>query len=77
MYRGRASALFKAVHRASQTLVALKLYRKKKLSVLNRCQVEREARLQTQLSHPHIVQLYAAFEDEKHVYMVQVRCIAS
>ncbi len=34
-------------------------------------QVEREIRIHSQLDHPNIVQLYAAFEDSKHVYLVQ------
>lgn len=38
-----------------------------------RHQVEREVRLHISLDHPHIVRLYAAFEDADHVYLVQVR----
>ena len=51
--------------------VALKLYRKAKLTPLNVAQVERESRLQLGLSHPHIIQLYAAFEDMNNYYLVQ------
>jgi hypothetical protein len=36
LYRSKASHLHRAVHRGSGTTVALKTYRKKKLSVLNR-----------------------------------------
>ncbi len=36
-----------------------------------RYQVEREIRIHVQLDHVNIIKLYAAFEDEKNVYMVQ------
>jgi serine/threonine protein kinase len=36
-----------------------------------RYQVEREIRIHIQLDHVNIIKLFAAFEDEKHVYMVQ------
>lgn len=39
VYRGRASALFRAKHRASKMPIALKLYRKKKLTPLTTHQV--------------------------------------
>jgi hypothetical protein len=37
LYRGRSSAVFYASHCASGTPVALKLYKKRRLSTLNRC----------------------------------------
>lgn len=37
LYRGRSSAVFYASHSASNTPVALKLYKKQRLSTLNRC----------------------------------------
>ncbi len=33
--------------------------------------MEREVRLHINLRHENIIHLFAAFEDEKHVYMVQ------
>lgn len=33
--------------------------------------MEREIRIHIQLDHEYIIRLYAAFEDEKNVYMVQ------
>ncbi|KAG2429677.1 hypothetical protein HYH02_014015 [Chlamydomonas schloesseri] len=71
LYRGKTSLLYMATDRISGVQVALKLYRKRKLSVLNRYQVEREVRLHINLHHENIIHLFAAFEDEKHVYMVQ------
>lgn len=114
LYKGKASVLFQATCRRSTTTVALKLYRKHKLSQLNwfqvgcihvslctarallrvlnarmvvacmvqehptstpqhphQPQVEREIRIHSQLDHPNIIKLYGAFEDGKHVYLVQ------
>ncbi len=58
-------------HHSPTPQVALKLYRKRKLSLLNRYQVEREIRIHIQLEHENVIRLYVAFEDEKNVYMVQ------
>lgn len=33
--------------------------------------VEREIRLHAALQHEHIIQLYGAFEDDRHVYLAQ------
>lgn len=71
LYRGKTSLLYMATDKRSGMQVALKLYRKRKLSTLNRYQVEREIRLHINLNHENIIRLFAAFEDEKHVYMVQ------
>jgi len=71
LYKGKASLLYSATCRASGTRVALKLYRKARLSELNWYQVTREVNLHSRLSHPHIVDLFAAFEDKDHVYLVQ------
>jgi len=71
LYRGKTSLLYMATDKKSGIQVALKLYRKRKLSTLNRYQVEREIRIHIQLDHVNIIKLFAAFEDEKNVYMVQ------
>ncbi|KAJ9516181.1 hypothetical protein QJQ45_024610, partial [Haematococcus lacustris] len=71
LYRGKTSLLYMATDRKSGMQVALKLYRKRKLSTLNRYQVEREIRIHIQLDHVNIIKLFVAFEDEKNVYMVQ------
>ncbi len=39
---------------------------------VRRCQVDRELRLHARLTHPNVIALYAAFEDDDHVYLVQV-----
>eukprot|EP00798_Chlamydomonas_sp_ICE-L_P005086 gene5086-34884_t len=71
LYRGKTSLLYSATCKKSGMHIALKLYRKKKLSVLNRYQVEREIRIHISLDHENCIKLYAAFEDKKNVYMVQ------
>lgn len=72
LYKGKASLLYSATCKASGARVALKLYRKARLSELNWWQVTREVRLHARLAHPHIIALYAAFEDSDAVYLVQV-----
>uniref|UniRef100_A0A7S3VNV4 Protein kinase domain-containing protein n=1 Tax=Dunaliella tertiolecta TaxID=3047 RepID=A0A7S3VNV4_DUNTE len=71
LYRGKTSLVYMATDKQSGIQVALKLYRKRKLSTMNRYQVEREMRIHIQLDHVNIIKLYAAFEDDKNVYMVQ------
>ena len=71
LYKGKASLLYSATCKASGARVALKLYRKSRLSDLNWWQVAREVRLHARLAHPAIVDLYAAFEDADHAYLVQ------
>ena len=51
--------------------LAVKTYRKRRLSALNRRQVAREVAIHAQLGHPHVVALYAAFEDADKVYLLQ------
>ncbi|CAL8463348.1 g2882 [Coccomyxa elongata] len=69
LYKGKASLLYKAICILSGLPVALKLYRKQRLSALNWYQVQREIRIHSQLQHGNIVQMYAAFEDSDHVYL--------
>ena len=76
VYVGKTSRLYAATDRQTGTPVALKLYRKAKLTVLGAFQTKREARLHLQLSHPNIIQLYGAFEDENNRYLVQVHAWA-
>ncbi|PRW57075.1 aurora other [Chlorella sorokiniana] len=70
LYKGKASTLYQATDKVSGVVVALKSYSKRRLSDLNWYQVEREIRLHSQLRHPNIIQLYAAFEDDNYVFMV-------
>ncbi|MEW5301362.1 MAG: hypothetical protein WDW36_004225 [Sanguina aurantia] len=67
---GAASAVFCGVCLKSALPVAIKVYLKSKLSKLNRRQVEREINIHSSLNHPHIVDFYAAFEDDARIYLV-------
>lgn len=67
---GGASAVYQAVSRNTGFGVALKLYFKRKMTLLNVHQVHREVRIHICLDHPNIVDLWGAFEDEDHVVLV-------
>lgn len=51
--------------------VAVKIYHRDKLNGLNVRQISREIEIQSSLSHPNIIKLYAAFEDVQAIYLVQ------
>ncbi|EFJ40677.1 hypothetical protein VOLCADRAFT_69208, partial [Volvox carteri f. nagariensis] len=68
---GAASNVYYAICRKSTQPVAIKMYLKSKLSKLNRRQVEREINIHSSLSHPNIIDFYAAFEDDERIYLVQ------
>lgn len=67
---GAVSCVYFALCRKSCLRVAIKVYQKAKLSQLNAHQVQREIAIHASLNHPHIVDLYAAFEDETGIYLV-------
>ncbi|CAK0734417.1 hypothetical protein CVIRNUC_000428 [Coccomyxa viridis] len=68
---GALSEVFQAMHIPSRTTVAVKLYTKASLTHFTRRQIEREIELQSRLRHPHIVQLYGAFEDHNSIVLVE------
>ena len=49
----------------------MKVYRKAALNKLNELQVQREVYIHSKLNHKYAVKLYAAFEDDENVYLVQ------
>jgi len=67
---GAASTVYYALCRKSCLPVAIKMYNKAKLTKLNRRQVEREINIHSSLSHPHIIDFYAAFEDDHRIFLV-------
>ncbi|KAK9789936.1 hypothetical protein WJX73_001902 [Symbiochloris irregularis] len=71
LYKGKASILYSATCKKSGIPVALKLYRKPRLSELNWFQVNREIQLHSSLKHEFIIDFFAAFEDADNVYIVQ------
>ena len=62
LYKGKSSLVYVAFDKISSLIVVLKLYRKSKLSVLNRFQVEREILLHTELSHEHIIDMVSCLQ---------------
>eukprot|EP00873_Tetraselmis_striata_P029525 jgi/Tetstr1/449789/TSEL_036853.t1 len=71
LYEGYSSSVAQAYDRVSGIIVALKIYHKSRLSELNRAQVEREISIHLDLQHMHIIQMYAAWEDDERYYLIQ------
>eukprot|EP00191_Tetraselmis_sp_GSL018_P009462 CAMPEP_0177601282 /NCGR_PEP_ID=MMETSP0419_2-20121207/14156_1 /TAXON_ID=582737 /ORGANISM="Tetraselmis sp., Strain GSL018" /LENGTH=585 /DNA_ID=CAMNT_0019094497 /DNA_START=318 /DNA_END=2076 /DNA_ORIENTATION=- len=71
LYEGYSSQVTVVYDIVSRSFVALKMYAKARLSELNRAQVEREIRIHIDLNHMHIIQLYAAWQDNHYYYLVQ------
>lgn len=71
LYTGYASVVYKASCKYSGFLVCLKIYRMTSLCEMTKYQVFREIKLHGSLHHDHIVQLYAAFQAEHQVVLVQ------
>lgn len=70
IYYGKASSVYLAEIARTHYPVILKLYKKSRLSDLNRFQVKREVRLHINLCHENIITMYGAFEDAKYVVLV-------
>jgi len=68
---GYASLVYHAFCNTTRTPVAIKAYKKSRLSRLNDFQVRREVAIHGALRHPSVVGLYAAFEDASAYYLVQ------
>eukprot|EP00193_Tetraselmis_chui_P003535 CAMPEP_0177770836 /NCGR_PEP_ID=MMETSP0491_2-20121128/11184_1 /TAXON_ID=63592 /ORGANISM="Tetraselmis chuii, Strain PLY429" /LENGTH=421 /DNA_ID=CAMNT_0019288171 /DNA_START=212 /DNA_END=1477 /DNA_ORIENTATION=- len=71
LYEGYSSSVTQAYDKVSGISVALKIYHKQRLSELNRAQVEREISIHLGLQHMHIIQMYAAWEDNARYYLIQ------
>ncbi|KAJ9528355.1 hypothetical protein QJQ45_014333 [Haematococcus lacustris] len=69
MYNGNISMVYHAVDRRSGVTVALKLYKRAKLTAIERHQVAREIKLHINLCHDSIIAMYAAWKDRNYVYM--------
>ncbi|GFR48358.1 hypothetical protein Agub_g10247, partial [Astrephomene gubernaculifera] len=70
LHRGYSSEVFQAVCRASGLHVALKCYSLGRLSEFLTHQVMREVRVHSRLEHPNVVQLLAAFKEDKTLVLV-------
>lgn len=71
MYTGYASLVYKAWCKASGETVCLKAYNMGNLGELNKFQIYREIRLHSRLNHENVIKLFAAFEENGQVILVQ------
>jgi hypothetical protein len=58
---GNASTVWYAFCKKTSAPLAIKTYKKRKLSPLNRCQVAREINIHAQLDHPNVIALVRCF----------------
>ncbi|GLI71825.1 hypothetical protein VaNZ11_017191 [Volvox africanus] len=71
MYKGSTSAVYRATCMRSGITVALKVYFLNKVPSNVVHMIRREIELHVPLVHRNIVMLYAAFQDEKHIVLVE------
>lgn len=69
LYNGNISMVYHAVDKRSGITVALKLYKRYKLTLIERHQVAREIKLHSGLVHDSIIAMYAAWKDKSYVYL--------
>jgi serine/threonine protein kinase len=72
--RGYASRVYAALDAATNTLMALKVYRKADLCPLNVHQIRRETVIHAALAHDTVLPLFAAFEDNASIFMALEFC---
>lgn len=70
LYEGSSSMVMRAIHNASGRPVVVKVYKRSRLGELQRFQLAREICLHVKTLHPHIIDLYSAWKDAKHVYLL-------
>ncbi|KAG2433388.1 hypothetical protein HXX76_008448 [Chlamydomonas incerta] len=70
LYKGSSAAVYRATCNRSGMPVALKVYFLSRLPDAVKHMVVRELEIHSSAIHPNIIQLYAAFETEKHVVLV-------
>ncbi|GIM11803.1 hypothetical protein Vretimale_15261 [Volvox reticuliferus] len=71
MYKGSTSAVYRATCMRSGIAVALKVYFLNKVPSNVVHMIRREIGLHVRLVHRNIIMLYAAFQDEKHIVLVE------
>ncbi|KAL6752712.1 kinase-like domain-containing protein [Haematococcus lacustris] len=69
LYDSEVSCVWRAICRHSGITVAIKAYKRSRLSDIERHQVAREIWLHAQLAHPAVIALYAAWKDKDHIYL--------
>ncbi|KAJ1848128.1 Serine/threonine-protein kinase 36 [Coemansia sp. RSA 2703] len=71
---GQYGKVYKAVHRQSKVIVAMKIISKKERKQVEIETYREEMRLLTQLSHRNIIRLIEYFETESDIYIVLEHC---
>lgn len=67
---GSTSSIFEAHHRSSDTPCVIKICMKTRLRAMDERRLRREINIHSTLSHPHILNFYACFEDDYAFYLV-------
>ncbi|GLC48806.1 Spindle and kinetochore-associated protein 1 [Pleodorina starrii] len=70
LYKGSTSAVYKAICKRSGLPVALKVYFLNRVPAAVLHMICREIQIQSAVSHPNIISLYAAFQSERHLALV-------
>ncbi|OQS04741.1 kinase [Thraustotheca clavata] len=69
--RGRFGVVFLAREKSSRKILAIKVLAKEQLHIGGVIQqLKREVEIHSRIRHPHILPLYATFQDESKVYLV-------
>ena len=69
---GATSTVHHAICKRSNMVVALKVYKKRKMGPLSRCQVQREIQIHTGIQHDNIVHLVSTNIPETHSILFHV-----
>uniref|UniRef100_A0A061RTT4 Serine threonine protein kinase n=1 Tax=Tetraselmis sp. GSL018 TaxID=582737 RepID=A0A061RTT4_9CHLO len=70
MFQGEFSSVFKVRDAVSQELLCLKVYSKDRMSSSAVSQVYREVEIHSRLRHLHIIQFFAAWEDDWNIFLL-------
>jgi len=68
--QGRFAVVKKAIHRASQSKVAVKIISKDKCKVEDKAKLHREIDILKRIRHPNCIQFHDVYETVSHVYIV-------
>jgi len=69
--KGRFGSVFLAKDKKSDSLVALKVVKKKTIKDSKMAnQIKNELKIQSCLSHPNVLRLYGFFQDEEQFYLI-------
>lgn len=72
---GGFSTVYKAFHKTSRKMYAIKVIDFSQLSLLDQVNIEKEIRAHKVMNHKNVVQLYDFFWIDNHVYLVMEYCM--